>query len=125
MSTEYESYLVHHGIKGQKWGVRRYQNEDGSVTKAGAKRYYLGNRSSVRAPQQDTPPNATVEYEKPKHNPNATKDGYQDWSYGSMRDSTNRKFESNRQSSEQKVRKLLASAAGIAISKLRRKTNDI
>lgn len=34
-----ESYLVHHGVKGQKWGVRRYLNEDGSLTKAGKKRY--------------------------------------------------------------------------------------
>lgn len=33
-----QAYLVHHGIKGQKWGVRRYQNEDGSLTPAGKKR---------------------------------------------------------------------------------------
>lgn len=30
--------LMHHGIKGQKWGVRRYQNKDGSLTLAGKKR---------------------------------------------------------------------------------------
>lgn len=31
-------FLEHHGIIGQKWGVRRYQNEDGSLTEAGKKR---------------------------------------------------------------------------------------
>ena len=31
--------LQHHGIKGMKWGVRRYQNKDGSLTPAGKKRY--------------------------------------------------------------------------------------
>lgn len=34
-----EAYLQHHGIKGQRWGVRRYRNYDGSYTKAGLKRY--------------------------------------------------------------------------------------
>lgn len=33
------SYLVHHGIKGQKWGVRRFQNPDGSLTPAGQRRF--------------------------------------------------------------------------------------
>lgn len=31
--------LYHYGVKGQKWGIRRYQNKDGSLTAAGQKRY--------------------------------------------------------------------------------------
>lgn len=34
-----QNYLAHHGIEGQKWGVRRFQNLDGSLTPAGKKRY--------------------------------------------------------------------------------------
>ena len=34
-----QNELCHHGIKGMKWGVRRFQNEDGSLTTAGKKRY--------------------------------------------------------------------------------------
>lgn len=32
-----EEYLVHHGIKGQRWGIRRYQREDGTRTTLGKK----------------------------------------------------------------------------------------
>ena len=38
-------YLEHRGILGQKWGVRRYQNEDGSLTEAGKARYGYGSES--------------------------------------------------------------------------------
>lgn len=33
-----QNFIYHHGVKGQKWGVRRYQNEDGSLTSAGQAR---------------------------------------------------------------------------------------
>lgn len=42
----YQPELYHHGIKGQKWGVRRFQYADGSVTPDGAKRYY-GNKTKA------------------------------------------------------------------------------
>lgn len=47
---EQHLYLAHHGIKGQKWGVRRFQNSDGSLTSAGKKRYGVigGVKSSGR-----------------------------------------------------------------------------
>lgn len=38
ISVVHDDTLEHHGIKGQKWGVRRYQNEDGTRTAAGKKR---------------------------------------------------------------------------------------
>ena len=42
--------LYHHGIKGQKWGVRRFQNKNGSLTAAGKKRYdeYAKKESDYR-----------------------------------------------------------------------------
>lgn len=41
--------LQHHGILGMKWGIRRYQNYDGTLTSAGKKRYAETNASDVSA----------------------------------------------------------------------------
>ena len=44
-----ESDLTHHGIKGQKWGVRRFQNEDMTWTAAGKERYGDGNVADAKS----------------------------------------------------------------------------
>ena len=43
-----ETYLAHHGILGMKWGVRRYQNYDGTLTDAGKKHVSDGSASARR-----------------------------------------------------------------------------
>ena len=42
-----DEFLAHHGILGQKWGIRRYQNEDGSLTSAGKERYGLSKKEKI------------------------------------------------------------------------------
>lgn len=53
--------LTHYGILGMKWGVRRYQNKDGTLTPAGKKR-----RDVIRSPRQlgDTDNSSTTNYKK-------------------------------------------------------------
>ena len=43
----YSCEQFHHGIKGQKWGIRRYQNEDGSLTSDGIARYNKLNKKII------------------------------------------------------------------------------
>ena len=48
-----DDVLIHYGILGMKWGVRRYQNKDGSLTSAGKKRY--SNNDDIKdSPQKNT-----------------------------------------------------------------------
>ena len=43
-----DNELYHHGIKGMKWGVRRFQNSDGSLTADGKKRYSGDNLKDIQ-----------------------------------------------------------------------------
>ena len=62
------SQLYHHGIKGQKWGRRRYQNKDGTLTAAGKKRYdddtYIKKGSIVKrvSTKRDEPIDSNRKY---------------------------------------------------------------
>lgn len=48
-------YLEHYGILGMKWGVRRYQNKDGSLTRAGKKRYLNKDGSYNETAKKEIP----------------------------------------------------------------------
>ena len=73
--------LYHYGIKGQKWGVRRYQNDDGSLTPSGKKRYSDDSQlNSIK--RNETPKKGLIQKRKDRlmeryiakgYNPNAAK----------------------------------------------------
>lgn len=46
--------LTHHGIKDQKWGLRRFQNPDGSLTPAGRERYGVGKERGTTSSAEQT-----------------------------------------------------------------------
>lgn len=69
--------LYHHGTKGQKWGIRNYQNQDGSLTAAGEARYLVGGDSAYGRGRSIATTSKSVASKKPLSrtvkNPSRTK----------------------------------------------------
>lgn len=71
--------LYHHGVKGQRWGFRRYQNENGTLTEAGIKKY---NRT-VGKLQKLEKRREKMEFKSAKYSKKAA-----DWNYKALRSRT-------------------------------------
>lgn len=67
----YNDFLAHHGIKGMRWGIRRYQNKDGSLTTAGKRR--LAKIQSKRAEIEEEEGRLGQSTSKKSQNPHGKK----------------------------------------------------
>lgn len=63
---EYDECLEHHGIKGMRWGIRRFQNKDGSLTSAGEKRYDTDKDSGKGKSENDKAKTDAAKFEAEK-----------------------------------------------------------
>ena len=79
--------LYHHGIKGQKWGVRRFQREDGSLTTEGQKRYDGGQGKTGSKPsaQSNSNNNGGLEYIHERYASSGAPNGHRSFDWKSLK----------------------------------------
>lgn len=81
-----DNYIAHFGIKGQKWGVRRYQNPDGTLTEAGKAHYSVNTGGNERLANKFIKENAKLQKLSDKADINKQQDLYQKYKKRSSRD---------------------------------------
>ena len=59
MAYQNDDYIAHYGIRGQKWGFRRFQNEDRTLTEAGKERYNKAKDSDEKASKKEDKPESS------------------------------------------------------------------
>ena len=69
--------LYHHGIKGQRWGIRRYQNKDGTLTAEGRQHYGTKVTGEVKSSRENYL-NASKIIKEGRNKIENTKDGFND-----------------------------------------------
>ncbi len=105
MTTVYEDYLAHHGVQGQKWGIRRFQNEDGTYTSEGRIHYDIGD---PRMPGQNQNQNSNT-------NRSATSNVMNRPPVKSVANETEEEYQS-RQRRLDITRKILFAAGGVTLA---------
>ena len=88
--NDYRNYLEHHGIPGMRWGVRRYQNKDGSLTSSGKKHY--SSEAKVARKAEKAEAKTAKRREKILNNPKLLKKHFNEYSEKEINDAL-RKFD--------------------------------
>lgn len=70
IKPSYKNFLTHHGIQGQRWGIRRFEDEDGHLTDAGQKRYAHFNTKEYTESLKNKKKSSDKKADETKQQPN-------------------------------------------------------